>query len=223
MSFLRLFEDKGNYIFLMPRDVFTGIDGFNANTLNDSEIIILSATEEFSRTDTTSVTEFPISSGSRHTDHYSVNPATVSFRGVIAPKLLNAFSAVESISSGAGLDSLSAPVKDYIKRVREIMLMSLNDTTKTRRSPLFTVYLPDGNQIENCVITSFGISRDSKVSDGYYVDVTVQEVFFADTQYNIVPLNDTVAVEAAQTNNTGVTTGDSSIAEDVTEIPITSN
>lgn len=201
MAFLGFFDDIGKYIYLVPKETIEG----NPNTITGSEskddVIILSATEEFTTTDTTSVSEFPVSNGSRHTDHYSVNPATVSFRGVISPKLLSAFSATSSLISNGNLDNLKTPVQNYISRIREVMYMAVNNGR--RRSPLFFVYLPDGNSLDNCVITSFSLTRDSKVSDGYYVDITVQQVFFAETEYTIVPLNDKVAVASAQTNDTG--------------------
>lgn len=215
MAFLGIdyFDDQGKYIFLVRRDLYGSFANFNPSLIDQAEIIILSATEEFSRTDTTTVTEHPISTGSRHTDHYNVNPATVSFRGVISPKLLSAFSAFDSISSNGltpdAFNNLKAPVTNYLTKVREIMI----NAVKKNESPLFTAYLPDGNSIENCVITSFGITRDSKVSDGYYVDITVQEVFFAETKYSVVPKNDTVTSSASRNTDTGQDAPETSIVD----------
>lgn len=219
MAFLGIdyFDDRGKYIFLVKKDLYKDAASFKPNDLNDRDIIILSATEDFSRTDTTSISEYPVSSGSRHTDHYSINPATVNFRGVIAPKLLTAFAAIGSIAdNGVGFDTfdnLKSPVTNYLKKVRDIMLMSLSSDNKTRNSPLFTAYLPDGNTIETCVITSFSISRDAQVSDGYYVDITVQEVFFADTKYSVIPLNDKVTDAAPLSSDSGNNWPESKIQE----------
>lgn len=214
MAFLGFFDDIGKYIYLVPKSAYSVYKGkLDSKTLEKSDVIILSATEEFSRTDTAKVTEHPVSSGRSHADHYNVNPATITFRGTISPKLLSALSAFQSITSdsSAGLGELTGTVKDYLDRVSATMRKSL--ASGGSGNPLFYVNFPDGQSIDDCVITSFSISRDSTVSDGYKVDVTVQEVLFAETKYSIVAKNDIVASESTVNTSTGVETATTNIAE----------
>lgn len=183
-------QDEGKLVFIYPQEIAlssTDDESDVSNILEDEERrLVLTATESYSRTDSSVVSTHPVSSNTSHSDHYRFNGARVEFKGVISPQVLTLFDAI----SGTELP----PIQDYISRIRKIMRMLLVDSTQgnKRTYPLVTIHLPDGNTVRNCAITSFKISRDVKVSDGYRVEVSAQELLIANTDFSVTPKNDTV-------------------------------
>lgn len=192
-------NDEGNLVYITPHD---------ASTTDDTEVrrLVLTATENYSRTDKAVVTNYPVSSGGSHSDHYRYDAAVVSFRGVISPQSLTLIQAI----TGERLPT----VQDYITNIRKIMTMLVKDDN-TRTSPLVNVHLPDGNTVTSAVITSFKISRDVKVSDGYYVDVSLKEVLFADTRFTVSAKTDSQTEEVDKGEASSQELNDSNIEQRV--------
>ena len=178
-------EDDGKLIYLVPKQ-------FSENSTNgiqgSTDRLILTATESFSRTDTAVVSNFPVSNNSSHGDHYRFNGSTINFKGVLSPDVLTLI--------GALTRETLPPIQNYIKKVRDVMRMAVDGKSNSGASPLFNVVIPDENTVNNCVITSFKISRDVKVSDGYYVEVTAQELLQANTSFSEQPKYDLVTKES---------------------------
>ena len=74
---------------------------------------------------------------------------------------------------------------------------------------MVTIYLPDGNGEENCVITNLNISRDNKVSNGYRVSITAKKVQTALSTITDVA----VSAELAPKNETTATPTDKNLKD----------
>lgn len=191
-------NDEGKLVYIIPQDEFS-----DELLLEEPRKLILTATESFSKTESAVVSNFPVSSGNSHGDHYRFNGAVINFKGVLSPQSLNLIQAI----TGERLP----PLQDYISNVRDVMRMLIKEDDTTT-SPVVNIHLPDENSVTNCVITNFKISRDVKVSDGYYVEITAQELLIADTFFSVSAKNDTFTEESNNGSDTPTEATESDIA-----------
>lgn len=193
-------KDTGNLVYIVPHHDINqsqaqGRGGqAQVSTFDSGSALVLTATENFSKTETATVTNFPVSSNQNQGDHYRVNGATINFKGVISAQTLNLFNLITGVPE--------VPLTSYITRVRETMRMLVKGDTN--RSPLVRIHLPDGNTEQNCLITSFKISRDAKTSNGYVVEVTAKQLLIADAGFSILPSDERHESKQQTGGNAGV-------------------
>lgn len=189
--------DAGNLVYIVPQSSYYYTTGTQDESVEDSDDfifatltekqdarLILSATEFFEKTETAVSTNYPVSSSGSQGDHYRPNGPVITFRGVISESLTNLVSALE----GFGKDPESL-IEAYIAKIRDTLRM-MKDDNGNRAFPLVNIHLPDGNTENNCLITSFKISRDVKVGNGYYVDITAKKLLITDSLFSVVPATD---------------------------------
>lgn len=168
-------RDLGKKVYLTSQKGEYKRNGLEVAKAEDSaEVIILTATENFSKAETGVLSNFPVASGQERGDHYRRDGAKVNFSGIITPGFITLIGGITALLSD---DEESDPVQDYIQTVKKFIY--------DNEDSLVTVYLPDGNAVENCVITDFTIRRDVQVSNGYRVDVSLQEFLLADEAIEI--------------------------------------
>lgn len=188
-------NDLGKKIYILPQGEVVTSTAAPDVVSNEKDIIILSATEVFDKTETASLTSYPISTGATVGDHYKFDNTHISFSGVISGgvsgNFLNPF-------SYEGVDN-EARIISYVSKLRKLM------RGDGGVSPLVTIYLPEGNGETNCVITSLKITKDSSVSNGYKVDISAKKLLLATTQFRVVT-TDEYELENKQGQDTGVTT-----------------
>lgn len=184
--------DDGKTIYIVPQVEISSLDSTPTSINDTSEVIRLSATETFDKTESARLSEFPISTGATVGDHYSINGAIITFRGIISDTSLSLTSQLESLSSNSGT------VVSYIKRLRGLM--------RGDESPIVTIYLPDGNGEENCVITNLKISRSSKHSNGYKVEVSAKKLLLATTDFTVASAGTEYEPENKQGQEVGTIT-----------------
>ena len=186
-------NDLGKKIYILPQqEVITS--GGAPTVDRQADVIILSATETFDKTEAATLTQYPVSTGATVGDHYRFDGTTINFSGVIAGastgNFLNPF-------SYEGIDN-EADVITYITKLRKLIRGTNGE------SPLVTIYLPEGNGEANCVITNLRITKDSSFSNGYKVDVSARKLLLATTQFRIVTASDEYEPEYKQGQDTGV-------------------
>lgn len=168
-------DNPVNYIYILPQgsEYDASDDALNPVDLNAPDapaIYRLSATTDFDKTETATVTSNPVSLGSSMTDHYRHDNTAITFKGVISnssASYLEQYDKFNIVNNSNGEESF---VINYIKALRDLVRGT------DGKSPLVTIYLPDRNGEANCVITSMKVSRDNKVSNGYYVDIVARKL-----------------------------------------------
>lgn len=182
MAIAEFFEKNlGKYIFILPQQSFTETNdevpvALSQTEYDESQQVIyrLSATENFKKAETATVTNNPVSSGGNVSDHYRWTETTINFTGVISDSPVGYVDYISSLPSSE--DETKTIVTEYIRGLKALVRGTNKTSDNKKGSPLVTIYLPDGNGEENCVITSLNISRDNKISNGYRVDVTAKKV-----------------------------------------------
>jgi hypothetical protein len=170
--------------------------------LDVKDVLILSATEKFSKNERGKTTNFPIGGNRSVSDHYTSEGADLNFSGVIGPKLFLAlFSTV--------INSISKTPEAYVEKVKDFFHSSTSN--------LVTIYFPDGTGETNCVLTQFKIEREAKVGDGFKVDVTARRIKVANSNTGVItkqPANDTSTFKKdASTKTTEKLNGDKLAAD----------
>ena len=187
-------NDLGKKIYILPQQEVVTSGGAPTVDRQTSEIIILSATETFDKTEAATLTQYPVSTGATVGDHYRFDGTTINFSGVIAGastgNFLNPF-------SYKGIDN-EADVITYITKLKKLIRGTNGG------SPLVTIYLPEGNGEANCVITNLKITKDASVSNGYKISISARKLLLATTQFRIVTASDEYEPEYKQGYDTGV-------------------
>ena len=88
-------QDLGKYVYIVPQKTY--LSGEEATEVpqavkSKDDIVILTATENFSKTESGSATNFRVGDGTDRSDNYKVNGARITFTGVIGPRLVNMLS-----------------------------------------------------------------------------------------------------------------------------------
>lgn len=185
-------NDLGKKIYILPQEeVSSSTDAPTVSS--EPNIIILTATETFNKTETSSLTQYPISTGATVSDHYKFDNTTINFSGI-----LSSTSNLLSFNGFYGHDTVDSTedVILYIKKLRELV-------RGVNSSPLVTIYLPDSNGETNCVITSLRISKDVSISNGYKVDISAKKLLLATTQFKTVSSSSIYEPEEKQGQETG--------------------
>lgn len=196
-------SDSGKLVYIVPQSSYYYVKGTQDQTAAENEELaffadfddtlkekedsrlILSATEHFEKIETAATSNYPVSTSGSQGDHYRPNGAIISFRGVISE---SSTTLLQGIGALAG-EEQGAVIEAYISKVRETLRM-IKDGSGEKAFPLVNIHLPDNNTENNCLITSFKISRDLKVGNGYYVDITAQKLLIADSSFSVVPASD---------------------------------
>tara|TARA_R110002074_G_scaffold258926_5_gene431451 strand:- start:3070 stop:3723 length:654 start_codon:yes stop_codon:yes gene_type:complete len=189
-------QDLGKYVYIVPQKTYlSGEEASEAPQAVKSkdDIVILTATENFSKTESGSATNFRVGDGTDRSDNYKVNGARITFTGVIGPRLVNMLSA---FLGGTPPDS----PQDYVRRVKAFF------HNKQQRDSLVTIYLPDGTGETNCVLTSFRLSRTAELSDGFKVTISAQKLPLTTEALAVVAATDLYSnsTESGKTPTTGV-------------------
>lgn len=184
-------NDLGKKIYILPQDdIIT--TSFAPTVDSRSPYIMLSATESFDKTEMATVTQYPISTGATVGDHHRFDGTTINFSGIISGA-----GKIPSIPFGHEVVDSEAEVINYIKRLRSLV----RRTGGT--SPLVSIYLPQSNGENNCIITSLKITRDASVSNGYKVDISARKLLLATTEFRVVTASDEFEPEVTQGQNLG--------------------
>lgn len=224
-------SDSGNLVYIVPQSSYYYSKGSQDETADEQEELdyfvtdsltekadarlILSATEHFEKIETATTTNFPVSSSGSQGDHYRPNGPVITFRGVVSESSvtlfqgLQQFDQVENFAKGIANEAF---IESYISKVRETLRMMKGDDGE-QAYPLVNIHLPDNNTENNCLITSFKISRDKKVGNGYYVDITAQKLLIADSSFSVVPASDFHQPEVQSTSSSSETFKDSTIGD----------
>lgn len=125
------------------------------------DAIVLSATKDYSRTETGTTTDHPVDDNQSISDHYQTNGSVLNFSGVIGPKVLLA------IAAGDAGDSIPKP-QDYLNTVKEFF--------KSATDNLVEIHFPDGHGARNCVLTSFKFERNKEYSNGYLITIAAKQI-----------------------------------------------
>ncbi|MCP4394937.1 MAG: hypothetical protein GY804_11825 [Alphaproteobacteria bacterium] len=151
------------------------------------------------------VTNYPIETGSSVSDNVVMNPASVSFTGVLTDV---AQSKEISITNALNLIAKNNPevpkkIEEYINDLRSLQF----------KKTVFTVYFSgndDGkiSEIQKAILTKFDISKDSSLGKSWAVDVTLQEVRFATPAKTVdAPKDDFKHLTAKNKEDLGGTAG----------------
>lgn len=150
----------------------TGVQ-FNAEQgVVDLDPIVLDATEHFSRDTRASVSDSPVADKSDRADHYRVYRPTFKIKGVISN---------DSISPVTWLTSLFSS-KSRIQQVVERLDRIINEKR------LVKVYMPDGLEAPNCLLSNLNVSRDKNQSNGFYITINAKQVQLIESQIASVPI-----------------------------------
>lgn len=173
-------DDPVKYIYILPQQEGYDSSEGSPRIIQDEETVVyrLSATQSFDKTETATVTTSPISQGAAMTDHYRYNDTTISFRGVISNSAASYLEQYDKFTLAdkdpeTG-DVTNSWVIQYIRGIKG--LIRGKNTNGDAIGPLVTIYLPDANGEKNCVILSLKVTRDNRVSDGYYVDIVARKL-----------------------------------------------
>lgn len=189
-------------------------EGLNPPSMGQTKIeaqkppIILDATEEYSKNLAASVTSHPVGDKTDRADHYHVNPLTVELSGVISNDKLHVYNWVNNLSG-------KSPIQQTVLRLEGLV----NNKT------LIRIEIPDTPTVENCMITSLSITRDNKLSNGFRVKLTAQQIMVIDEDILKEPAKDkkdSVQEKTESCNRTttdkGIGSGEGSVAEGVRKI-----
>ncbi len=176
-------KQLGNLIYIQPQEEYVlGSSLPIAGTeLEAKNLLVLTATEEYSRTESSEVTNYPVGDGTDRSDHVREQGSTLSFSGVISPDILGGHTAL----------GVAVSPEQYVQRVRQLMSLKR----------LVTIYMPDGLTASNCEITNFMSTRSSDVANGFKIRITAQRLLLADDNIIVVPFNDTVSRGVSKGNN----------------------
>lgn len=121
--------------------------------------IILDATEEYGKNLSAQITNHPVGNKTDRADHYYVNPLTIDISGVISNDKLN---------------SVYNWIKDRGKTTLQQMVETLEKLVTEKQ--LVRIEIPDTPVVDNCLITSLSITRDSRMSNGFRVELSAQQI-----------------------------------------------
>lgn len=137
----------------------------------------LHATTEVNVTFTSSVSSYPIETGSDVSDNVVMSPAEVTFSGVLTDvKQAGSFlslSAVTDLLTGSSPD-YQITIDEYVNELR----------ARQFNKELFYVYYSGDNDgeledIQSAILTSLKINKDNTLGNSWNVDVTMTEVRLA--------------------------------------------
>lgn len=178
MAIAELFNGLGKYVFILPQNKgFITEDSIPiAGTASEyaeegQEIYRLSATKNFSKTESASITTNPMSIGSNISDNYRWSDTTINFTGVISTTVVGLSATFDYLVDAASKEDgdSSTAVTRYIAGLRKLV-------RGESKYPLVTIYLPDGNGETNCVITNMEINKDHTLSNGYNVSISAKKI-----------------------------------------------
>lgn len=158
--------EESKFAYLIPQDEV--IAEGSTPDFTGKDIVKMTATETYSKTESAVVSNFPVSENQNQGDHYRDRGAVINLSGIIAEEFLSIFNAFSD----------AVTIESYIATVKSLIKMQKADGS-TFQNPLVTVYLPDGNYETNCVITSFKIDRNASISNGYRVSIALQKLLVA--------------------------------------------
>ncbi len=147
------------------------------------------------------VTNYPIETGSAVSDNVVMNPASVSFTGVLTDV---AQSKEISITNALNLITNKNP---EVPKKLELYIQELRDLQFNKT--VFTVFFSgddDGkiSQINKAILTQFDINKDSSLGKSWAVDITLQEVRFATPAKTVdAPKDDFKHLTAKQKEGSG--------------------
>ncbi len=173
--------NEEDLVFIQPQETY--VSGSTTplpdTELKTSNIIALTATEEYSRSEKASATSFPVGDRTDRADHEFTNEtSTIRFSGVVAE---------DSIGRLTTLDIATTP-QQYIERIRKIMI----------KKRLVTIYMPDGMTAANCIITDFTPSRNKEVSDGFRVNISAKQLILVEDEVTVIPYSSVVAKKVSK-------------------------
>ena len=178
--------------YIIPQTVFSG-----------STVITATVTMEESYEDALVVTDHPVDVGTMMTDHSYRRPAEVHLRCGWSNSDLEAQSNLQqpSIQSGSGSTS------DYVTAVYMQLLALQQSRTAFQLQTSIRIY-------DNMLMTSIGLTRDSKTSQALFVTVHCREVLFVSTSTYVLPptANQANAENTGETVQTGTQSVQSSSA-----------
>ncbi|MCP3921259.1 MAG: hypothetical protein GY714_01610 [Desulfobacterales bacterium] len=165
----------------------------------------LHATTNINVSFSSTVTNYPIETGSSVSDNVVMNPASVSFRGVLTDV---AQSKTVSITSALNLISGKNPdvpkkLEEYIKDLRDLQF----------KKTVFTVSFSGNDDgkisgIQKAILTKFDISKDASLGKSWEVDITLQEIRFASRALTVdAPKDDFKHLTAKNKEDSGGTSG----------------
>ena len=180
---------------------------FYLQPVNDPTILYeLHATTDIKASFQSTVTTYPIETGSDVSDNVVMSPATVSFTGVLTDvKQSGSFLSLSFIKDAITqtLPDVQIPYFDYINELRQ----------RQFAKELFYVYISGDNageieDIELAIITDFSINKDTSLGQSWSVDISLQEVRLASrAQLEAQPAVDYSELTAANTQGSGNTGG----------------
>lgn len=183
----------------------TGLQ-FNGEVgVNDTDPIILDATEKFSKNIKGAASENPMADKSDRSDNYRVYNPTLKFSGVISN---------DTVSMYPWTGDSGAKAQQLVQRLEKIF----------EDKKLVEIYMPDGLRTINCLLTSLDISRDVNWGNGFYIEITAKQIQLVYTNITTEPVTedkDIVSGNKDGGDKTGTTdTANTTIGELPTTTPI---
>lgn len=137
------------------------------NPIDDNDqIITLSVTTEYNISLSAKSTKYKIEDGTTVSDHVTMGQKKISFSGVLGRKPSNPINATDPDKANPDI-----PFDEYLSLIASIM----------ESGKPFTLYVDDNSSLvpyTNCTLSGVEASKDSSVSDGANVKVSVEQLRF---------------------------------------------
>lgn len=152
------------------------------NSQTPLDPIILDATEDYGKSLSAQITSHPVGDKTDRADHYHVNPITIDISGVISNDKLHIYNWVRNLGQNV--------LQQTVERLEGIV----------NKKILVRIEIPDTPVVDNCLITSLSITRDSRLSNGFRVNITAQQITVLTGEITKEPVPDKKDAVQEETN-----------------------